>query len=118
MAQMKLVVTFQHNTRVVNSYFLSAEVKRENGFEHSGCGEAIWYTTENNQFIFVPVYNTSTLHEMQEFYCDEIVQQLDEIGDSVYESKSYLAFEGSDYGYCFVTQSNGVVSVYHWKIVS
>ena len=86
MAQMKLVVTFQHNTRVCQiPIFLVREVKREMGFEHSGCGEAIWYSQrrrrkETNSF-FVPVYNTSTLHEMQEFYYDEIVQQLDEIGD-------------------------------------
>ena len=31
--------------------------------------------------------------------------------------KSYLAFEGSDYGYCFVTQSNGLFQSITGKFV-
>lgn len=113
---MKVAATFCHNTRITNSFFLSAEVKRVNGFDYAGVGDVIWYATENDQFLFIPVSETSILGDMNEYYFDNIVDQLGNIGPEQCEERRYHVAEGADHGFCFVIHYSGNVEVYQWKI--
>lgn len=113
---LSIAILSSKTTRVVNSYFLSAEAKRNNGFDYNGYGSVINYTISENMLMYVPVAELFDDSYLFEYYTDDAITLIKDAGKNFPDSKFYVHEGGAPSGWVINIHGDDNVEVIHWAL--